>query len=168
MTLRQSKTSLPTGFFLFSLLMRLELSMGVLPWSRHFRCFPGQGDLRVAEFLAAVLRTGYVGPDLARNLQRRLSRRRPAPDGNRRHAIPIVCRGGSARHIDRGDGWKTNESGLNFLILLQRRFSKGSLSWNLPSRIPPNVPSQDGCEDWDFGGREDTGPRTSCSIGKAR
>ncbi len=39
-----------------------RLSMGVLPWSRHYRCFPGQGDLKVAEFLAAILRLGYVGP----------------------------------------------------------------------------------------------------------
>src|ERR1700732_2338303 len=39
-----------------------RLSMGILPWSRHFRCFPGQGDLKVAEFLAAILRLGYVGP----------------------------------------------------------------------------------------------------------
>jgi 4-hydroxyphenylpyruvate dioxygenase len=39
-----------------------RLSMGILPWSRHFRCFPGQGDLKVAEFLTAILRLGYVGP----------------------------------------------------------------------------------------------------------
>ena len=39
-----------------------RLSMGILPWSRHFRCFPGQGDLKVAEFLAAILCRGYVGP----------------------------------------------------------------------------------------------------------
>ncbi len=38
------------------------LSMDVLSWSRHFRCFPGQGDLDIAEFLSAVLEAGYAGP----------------------------------------------------------------------------------------------------------
>ncbi|HEX4173744.1 MAG TPA: TIM barrel protein [Acetobacteraceae bacterium] len=38
------------------------LSMDVLSWSRHFRNFPGQGDLDVAGFLRAVLATGYAGP----------------------------------------------------------------------------------------------------------
>ena len=52
----------PDRIFFVQLADAPRLSMGLLPWSRHFRCFPGQGDLRVAEFLAAVLRTGYVGP----------------------------------------------------------------------------------------------------------
>ena len=36
--------------------------MDVLSWSRHFRNFPGQGDLDVNGFLRAVLASGYVGP----------------------------------------------------------------------------------------------------------
>ena len=39
-----------------------KLSMDVLNWSRHFRNFPGQGDLDVTGFLRAVLRAGYAGP----------------------------------------------------------------------------------------------------------
>jgi 4-hydroxyphenylpyruvate dioxygenase len=39
-----------------------KLGLDVLSWSRHFRCFPGQGDLPVADFLAAVRATGYAGP----------------------------------------------------------------------------------------------------------
>jgi len=39
-----------------------KLAMDVLSWSRHFRCFPGQGDLDVAGFLAQALRAGYAGP----------------------------------------------------------------------------------------------------------
>lgn len=31
-------------------------------WSRHFRCFPGQGSLDIARFAANVLATGYTGP----------------------------------------------------------------------------------------------------------
>ncbi len=38
------------------------LSLDVLSWSRHFRNFPGQGQLPVAEFLRAVLAAGYRGP----------------------------------------------------------------------------------------------------------
>lgn len=38
------------------------LKMDVLEWSRHFRNFPGQGDLRLWEFLAPILTTGYDGP----------------------------------------------------------------------------------------------------------
>jgi 4-hydroxyphenylpyruvate dioxygenase len=39
-----------------------RLNMDVLALSRHFRCFPGQGELDVAAFLAEVLRAGYTGP----------------------------------------------------------------------------------------------------------
>ena len=36
--------------------------MDPLAWSRHFRCFPGQGEFDLAHFLACVLRSGYSGP----------------------------------------------------------------------------------------------------------
>jgi 4-hydroxyphenylpyruvate dioxygenase len=39
-----------------------RLSMDVLSWSRHFRCFPGQGEFDVAGFLEAALAAGYTGP----------------------------------------------------------------------------------------------------------
>ncbi|MEK0084616.1 bifunctional sugar phosphate isomerase/epimerase/4-hydroxyphenylpyruvate dioxygenase family protein [Benzoatithermus flavus] len=39
-----------------------RLEMDVLSWSRHFRCFPGQGEFDVAGFLAPVLAAGYGGP----------------------------------------------------------------------------------------------------------
>ncbi len=39
-----------------------RLSMDVLSWSRHFRNFPGQGDLDVTGFTRAVLASGYRGP----------------------------------------------------------------------------------------------------------
>jgi 4-hydroxyphenylpyruvate dioxygenase len=38
------------------------LTMDVLSWSRHFRNFPGQGQLPVVAFLRAVLASGYRGP----------------------------------------------------------------------------------------------------------
>ena len=38
------------------------LSMDVLSWSRHFRNFPGQGQLPVATFVRDVVAAGYRGP----------------------------------------------------------------------------------------------------------
>jgi 4-hydroxyphenylpyruvate dioxygenase len=38
------------------------LAMDVLEWSRHYRCFPGQGGFDVAGFTAQVMQTGYDGP----------------------------------------------------------------------------------------------------------
>ncbi|HZQ14859.1 MAG TPA: TIM barrel protein [Pseudolabrys sp.] len=37
------------------------LEMDVLSWSRHFRCFPGQGDFPLIDFMTAVQTTGYQG-----------------------------------------------------------------------------------------------------------
>ena len=37
------------------------LDMDVLSWSRHFRCFPGQGDMPLVEFMQALQATGYDG-----------------------------------------------------------------------------------------------------------
>ncbi|MEV0907910.1 bifunctional sugar phosphate isomerase/epimerase/4-hydroxyphenylpyruvate dioxygenase family protein [Streptomyces hokutonensis] len=38
------------------------LAMDVLQWSRHYRCFPGQGGFDVAGLLRHVLKAGYDGP----------------------------------------------------------------------------------------------------------
>ena len=38
------------------------LEMDVMQWSRHFRCFPGQGDMPIGEFMDALTATGYQGP----------------------------------------------------------------------------------------------------------
>ena len=63
-----------------------RLQMDVLSWSRHFRCFPGQGDLDVAGFLAAVLASGYGGPvslEVFNDEFRAASTRQTAVDGRR-------------------------------------------------------------------------------------
>ncbi|WP_341895337.1 TIM barrel protein [Ferrovibrio terrae] len=39
-----------------------KLSMDILSWSRHFRCFPGQGDFDVTAFTLKALEAGYTGP----------------------------------------------------------------------------------------------------------
>ncbi|MFI6334013.1 bifunctional sugar phosphate isomerase/epimerase/4-hydroxyphenylpyruvate dioxygenase family protein [Streptomyces sp. NPDC050535] len=38
------------------------MAMDVLQWSRHYRCFPGQGGFDIAGLLAHVVRAGYDGP----------------------------------------------------------------------------------------------------------
>jgi sugar phosphate isomerase/epimerase len=38
-----------------------RLEMDYLSWSRHYRCFPGQGELPVAAFMEALQATGYDG-----------------------------------------------------------------------------------------------------------
>jgi 4-hydroxyphenylpyruvate dioxygenase len=48
--------------FLVQLADAPKLDLDLLSWSRHFRCFPGQGELPVADFMEAVAATGYAGP----------------------------------------------------------------------------------------------------------
>lgn len=72
--------------FLVQLADAPKLDMDVLSWSRHFRCFPGQGDLAVADFMRAVAQTGYAGPlshEIFNDQFRAGSARRLATDGMR-------------------------------------------------------------------------------------
>jgi 4-hydroxyphenylpyruvate dioxygenase len=48
--------------FLAQLADAPKLSMDVLSWSRHFRNFPGQGQLPVAAFVRDLISAGYRGP----------------------------------------------------------------------------------------------------------
>jgi 4-hydroxyphenylpyruvate dioxygenase len=38
-----------------------KLQMDYLSWSRHYRCFPGQGDLPINDFMLALHETGFDG-----------------------------------------------------------------------------------------------------------
>jgi 4-hydroxyphenylpyruvate dioxygenase len=63
-----------------------KLNMDVLSWSRHFRCFPGQGDFDVAGFAVAAARAGYAGPlslEIFNDEFRASSTRQTALDGMR-------------------------------------------------------------------------------------
>ncbi|MBI0535172.1 sugar phosphate isomerase/epimerase and 4-hydroxyphenylpyruvate domain-containing protein [Roseomonas sp. KE2513] len=63
-----------------------RLTMDVLGWSRHFRNFPGQGELAVADFTRAVLEAGYGGPlslEVFNDEFRAAPARRIARDGHR-------------------------------------------------------------------------------------
>jgi 4-hydroxyphenylpyruvate dioxygenase len=48
--------------FLVQLADAPKIDLDVLSWSRHYRCFPGQGDLPLDGFMQAVAATGYRGP----------------------------------------------------------------------------------------------------------
>ncbi len=39
-----------------------KATLDVRSWSRHLRCFPGQGEFDMAGFLAPVVKAGYAGP----------------------------------------------------------------------------------------------------------
>jgi 4-hydroxyphenylpyruvate dioxygenase len=60
--LRQISAVAPDKIFWVQLADAPRLGMELRAWSRHFRCFPGQGDLDVTGFLRHVLQTGYAGP----------------------------------------------------------------------------------------------------------
>ena len=63
-----------------------QLVMDVLQWSRHYRCFPGQGGFDLAAFLGHVLATGYAGPlslEVFNDVFRQADPRRMAVDAMR-------------------------------------------------------------------------------------
>jgi 4-hydroxyphenylpyruvate dioxygenase len=47
--------------FLVQLADAPRLEMDYLSWSRHYRCFPAQGELPVGDFMAALQATGFDG-----------------------------------------------------------------------------------------------------------
>jgi 4-hydroxyphenylpyruvate dioxygenase len=62
------------------------LRMDTLAWSRHYRCFPGQGGFDLATFTANVLASGYDGPwslEVFNDVFRQADAERTAVDGMR-------------------------------------------------------------------------------------
>jgi 4-hydroxyphenylpyruvate dioxygenase len=63
-----------------------RLGMDVLQWARHYRCFPGQGQFDVENFLEQVLLAGYSGPlslEIFNDVFRAAPTRRTATDAMR-------------------------------------------------------------------------------------
>jgi 4-hydroxyphenylpyruvate dioxygenase len=60
-----------------------RMAMDVLQWSRHYRCFPGQGHFDLANFMVHTLAAGYTGPvslEVFNDLFREAPNRRTAID----------------------------------------------------------------------------------------
>lgn len=63
-----------------------SLSMDHLSWSRHYRCFPGQGELNIDQFMGVLSQTGYDGPlshEIFNDIFRRSDPQQTAIDGYR-------------------------------------------------------------------------------------
>ena len=63
-----------------------KLEMDYLSWSRHYRCYPGQGELPVGDFMEALQATGFDGLlslEIFNDRFRAGSARRVAIDGHR-------------------------------------------------------------------------------------
>lgn len=74
----------PEKIFLIQIADAPDMPMDYLYWSRHFRCFPSQGDLPVPEFVAAAAAIGYAGPlslEIFNDRFREWSAKRVANDG---------------------------------------------------------------------------------------
>ena len=72
--------------FMLQLADAPRLRMDQLQWSRHFRCFPGQGAFDLESFLALVLAAGYEGPlslEIFNDIFRQADPFRTAVDGRR-------------------------------------------------------------------------------------
>src|SRR6185312_8247163 len=72
--------------FMLQLADAPRLRMDELQWSRHYRCFPGQGAFDLAPFLGRVLAAGYAGPlslEIFNDIFRQADPFRTAVDGRR-------------------------------------------------------------------------------------
>lgn len=52
----------PAKIFFLQLADAPSMEMGILPWSRHHRVFPGEGDFDLKYFMEQVAKSGYDGP----------------------------------------------------------------------------------------------------------
>ena len=94
--------------------------MDVLSWSRHFRNFPGQGELPVAGFTRRGAGGRLPRAALARGLQRRVPRRPRPPHRARRAPLPDLARFRDRRALGPGrpaaaaagarTGWSSSSS----------------------------------------------------------
>ncbi len=90
-----------------------RMHLDVLQWSRHYRCFPGQGGFDLTGLLEAVFATGYQGPlslEVFNDVFRQADAERTATDGMRslltledslRQRLEVPLRAGQhGRHLE--------------------------------------------------------------------
>ncbi len=126
------------------------MKMDLLEWSRHFRCFPGQGELPLEAFAEQITRCGYRGPGRWRSSMTVFAPRRTV----RRPKMVIV----------RCCGWRSKPavgSRRAMPICFHRRRCRSITGWSLSS-LPPAPPRRSAwgniCRRWVFSTREATAP----------
>src|SRR3984893_5505329 len=95
------------------------LSMDVLQWARHYRCFPGQGQFDLETFFEQVLRAGYIGPmslEIFNDLFREAPARRTAVDAMR----SLLYLEGQVRNRFERDAGKSGEAATGRTRVLDR------------------------------------------------
>jgi 4-hydroxyphenylpyruvate dioxygenase len=118
--------------FLVQLADAPKLDLDILSWSRHFRCFPGQGELPVADFMEAIAATGYAGPlslEIFNDQFRAGSAARTAMDGMRslillEDELPAKSQEPPAEHI----APKAHSHGVGFVEFAVNEVKAGELA----------------------------------------
>ncbi|HXT88092.1 MAG TPA: TIM barrel protein [Trebonia sp.] len=96
----------PDKLFILQLADAPRLRMDELQWSRHYRCFPGQGAFDLGSFLRRVLAAGYAGPlslEIFNDIFRQADPFRTAVDG-RRSLLWLEERADASAPSDSGPG----------------------------------------------------------------
>jgi 4-hydroxyphenylpyruvate dioxygenase len=125
------------------------LRMDPLSLSRHYRCYPGQGDFPVVDYLEAIARTGYRGPvslEIFNDQFRGASASTIALDGMRSLRALGGGRGGRIHRIRRQ----------------RRRFRPTRCAHQRPRLHPRRAPPLQGCRTVPPGRRQhrrQSGPR---------
>ena len=107
-----------------------RMAMDVLQWSRHHRCFPGQGAFDLGRFLAHALAAGYRGPlslEVFNDVFRAADARRMAIDAMRSLVVlegelpPAPTLGGYAFAEVAGEDIEPLLQGLGFILTGRHR-----------------------------------------------
>jgi len=87
--------------FLVQLADAPQLGLDILSWSRHFRCFPGQGDLPVPDFMESVIATAMRGRSRSKSSTTSFAPARGA-HRHRRAAVADLAAGSPCGHEREG------------------------------------------------------------------
>src|SRR4029077_6642231 len=102
--------------FLVQLADAPQLDLDVLSWSRHFRCFPGQGNLPIRDFMQAIESTGYKGPlslEIFNDQFRAQSTKEVAIDGMR--SLVLFGSKGTSEHVASAMRTRSNVANVAFV-----------------------------------------------------
>ena len=121
----------PERIFLVQIADAPLLNMDILQWSRHFRCFPGQGRLPLTDFIRALDGAGYEGVlslEIFNDRFRAAPPRQIAVDG-RRSLLRLAEQAGEAHNDGVTAAWPPQVAyqGLEFLEFAVDEVTAGEL-----------------------------------------